>query len=417
MTALQGPFAGLRVLELTSTVAGPFCGRLFADFGAEVIKIEPADGDAIRSMGSHSDGKSLYAASMFRNKRLVALDLRRPEIQEIVRRIAATCDVFVENFRPGTMERWGLGYDRLSAINPRLVMVRISGFGQTGPYSARPGYGVTSEAVSGLRELTGDPDRPPARIATSLTDYITGLYAGFGASMALMERQRTGRGQVVDTALYESAFSFTEPHVPAFAKLGMVATRTGSRLPGHTPNNLYPTGDGRYIHITAASQTIFARLMVTMDRPELIDDRRFATHEARVENQDAIDAIIGAWTAGLPTDRIEALLAAGEVPSARVYTMAEIFGDPHYRARDMLVELPDRELGSVTVAGIVPKLSATPGGLAWAGRRIGEDTRAVLEGVAGLTGEEVDALERAGAVHCAPPPAPPAADLRLCAGE
>jgi len=231
----EGPLAGTRVLELGSTVAGPFCGRLLADFGAEVIKIEPAEGDAVRTMGKRFHGKSLYAASIFRNKSLVCLDLREPRGQEIARKLAAKSDVLIENFRPGGLEKWGLGYDRLSAENPGLVMVRISGFGQDGPYGQRAGYGVIGEAVSGLRHVTGDPDRPPARIAVSLTDCITGLYGAFGATLALLARGKTGRGQVVDAALYECAFSFMEPHVPAYDKLGAVAMRTGSRLPDSTP--------------------------------------------------------------------------------------------------------------------------------------------------------------------------------------
>ena len=397
-----GPFAGLRVIELSSTVAGPFCGRLLADFGAEVIKVEPAEGDPVRWMGLRADNKSLYAASIFRNKKLVALDLRRSDAQEAVRRITAACDILVENFRPGSMEKWGLCYDRLSAANPGLIMVRISGYGQDGPYADRPGYGVTCEAMSGMREITGDPDRPPARVAVSLTDYITGLYAAFGAAMAVHQRHLTGRGQVIDAALYESAFSFMEPHIPAFSKLGVVARRAGSRLPNHTPNNLYPTGDGRYIHITAGSQPIFKRLCEAMAQSTLVNDPRFATPAARSTNEDAIDGLIRAWTATKPLTELESILGKEEVPASRIYTVADIFADPQYRARNMLVEVDDPDLGSLTVPGIVPKMSATPGAIRWGGRRIGEDTVDVLRGVAGLTDSEIERLRSNGAIFVPP---------------
>jgi crotonobetainyl-CoA:carnitine CoA-transferase CaiB-like acyl-CoA transferase len=395
----EGPLTSYRVLEIGSTVAGPFCGRLFADFGAEVIKVEPKEGDLVRSMGKRQNGKSLYAASIFRGKRLVAIDLRTEKGRAVVKKIVPHCDVMIENFRPGTLEKWGLGYDALAAINPKLILVRISGFGQTGPYRTRPGYGIIGEAVSGLREITGDPDRPPARVSVSLTDYITGLYAAFGAMMALEARHRTGKGQVVDAALYEGAFSFTEPHVPAYANLGLVATRTGSRLPDNIPNNLYQTKDGRYIHITAVSDSLFRDLCDLMGRPELATDERFATSVARMKNEAAIDAIIAEWIGARTLEKAEKALMAAAIPAARIYTMADIFKDRHFRERDMLVEMPDEDLGAVTVAGVVPKLSATPGRVRWLGRKIGEDTRHVLGAVAGLSSDEVARLAAAGVVY------------------
>ncbi len=394
----HGPLAGMRVIELTSTVAGPFCGRLLADFGAEVIKIEPAEGDAVRSMGERQDGRSLYAASILRNKKLIALDMRRREAQMLLRDMLREADVFIENFRPGTMEKWGLGYDVLSADNPGLVMVRISGYGQSGPYSQQPGYGVTSEAISGLRDLTGDPDRPPARVATSLTDYITGLYAAFGAAMALIERRQSGKGQVIDAALYEAAYSFVEPHIPAYAALGSIATRAGSRLPGHVPNNLYPTADGRYVQIVAASDSIFRRLLRAMQRDDLIQDARFATPAARAQHPDAMDAVIGAWTGSLALADLEHLLAENEVPAARIYNIADIFSDPHYQAREMLQQASSEEFGTATVTGIVPKMSRTPGKVGWAGRAVGSDTHAVLADLLGLTPEQIAAMQQAGII-------------------
>jgi crotonobetainyl-CoA:carnitine CoA-transferase CaiB-like acyl-CoA transferase len=399
----RGPLTGMRVLEMGSTVAGPFCGRLLADFGAEVIKIEPADGDPVRTMGKHLRGRSLYAASIFRNKRLISVDLRRPEGRDIARSIALSCDVVVENFKPGTLEGWGLGWGDLSRANPRLVMVRISGFGQDGPYASRPGYGVICEAVSGLRHLTGDPDRPPSRVAVSMTDYITGLHAAFGAVMALMARGAIGRGQYIDAALYECAFNFMEPWIPAYEKLGHVANRTGSRLAESTPNNLYPTGDGDFIHITAMADTVFRRLAKAMGRPGLAEDARFANALDRNRNSGALDAIIADWTATQPLTQIERTLELAGVPATRIYAIADIFRDPHYIARGSIVAAPDEKLGSIAMAGVVPRLSATPGKIRYAGRAVGEDTRAVLAELLGYGSETIATLERSGVIRCANP--------------
>lgn len=399
-----GPLRGLRVIEFGSTVAGPFCARLLADFGADVIKIEQPEGDAVRSMGTQKDGHSLYAASIFRNKRIIAINLREESGRELARKLCLKADIIVENFRPGTLERWGLGYDDLSKDNPGLIVVRISGFGQSGPYSQRGGYGIVGEAVSGLREITGDPDRPPPRIATSLTDYIAGLYAAFGVAMAVTERHRTGRGQVVDSALYEGAFSFMEPHIPAYQQLGVVAQRAGSRLPGNTPNSLYPTGDGRYVVLAAASDPVFARLAAVIGKPELARDKRFSTGVARAANEDACDAEIEAWTRSKTIAEIEAALEEAKVPAARIYTVEDIFEDPHYRARDMLLDLEDPRLGNVTLAGIVPKLSGTPGSVWRAGAALGEDTRAILRDELQLGDDEIARLESEGTVAAAPSP-------------
>jgi crotonobetainyl-CoA:carnitine CoA-transferase CaiB-like acyl-CoA transferase len=396
----HGPLAGCRVLELGSIVAGPFCGRLLADFGAEVIKIEPAEGDGVRSVGKRYRGKSMHAASILRNKSLAAVDLRRPEGQEIVRRLVARCDILIENFRPGALEKWGLGYEDLKRIRPDLIMVRISGFGQTGPLSQRPGFGVIAEAMSGLRHITGDPDRPPARVGVQLTDYVSGLYAAFGAVMALYHRRATGEGQYVDAALYECAFSFMEPFVPAFEKLGAIAGRTGSALADSAPNNLYPTRDGGYVHITGNHDAVFRRLIAAMGMPELAQDARFSHLVERSRHAREIDAIIAQWTSRLTLAEVEEKLAAAEVPASRIYTMADIFADAHYRARGMLVEAPDDDLGSVTLAAPVPRLSRTPGRIVKAGGRIGQHTRGVLIGLGGYSESEVDALEEAGVILC-----------------
>ena len=401
----QGPLTGYRVLEMGSTIAGPFCGRLLADFGAEVIKIEPAEGDPVRTMGKQFASKSLYAGSIFRNKSLIAVDLRRPEGQQIARDLAVKSDAVVENFRPGGLEKWGLGYEQLSALNPRLVMVRISGFGQFGPYSQRPGYGVIGEAVSGIRHVTGDPDRPPARVAVSMTDYITGLYGAFGATMALLAREKTGRGQCIDAALYECAFSFMEPWIAAFEKLGHVAGRMGSRLPESTPNNLYPTADGEYIHITAMADSVFRRLVAAMQRPDLGVDPRFASAIKRSEHHAEIDGLIAEWTATHDLAALERILEAESVPSTRIFTMTDIFRDPHYAARKSIVAAPDDDLGTMTMAAVVPRLSETPGGVRHAGHRIGQDTRRVLRDVIDMSAAQIDALAQSGIIACDDTPA------------
>ncbi|VTU45709.1 CaiB/BaiF CoA transferase family protein [Variovorax sp. PBL-E5] len=398
----RGPLSSYRVLELGSTVAGPFCGRLFADFGAEVIKVEMPEGDPVRTMGSVEGSASLYAASIFRNKSLIAVDMRTAHGQDIVRRLAEKCDVVIENFRPGTLEKWALGYEDLRAVNPGIVMVRISGFGQTGPYSARPGYGVIGEAMSGLRNLTGDPDRPPARMNTSLGDYVAGLYAAFGAMVALDARGRSGKGQVVDAALYECAFSFMEPHVPAYNRLGVIAQRTGSELPGSVPNNLYTSKEGRHIHITAMADSVFKRLCHAMGRPELAAEGMYKAAKARVLDAAEVDRHIQTWVGAHALEEVEAALVEADVPATRIFTIADVFADPHFRAREMLASVPSSELrANVTVANVVPKLSDTPGNIRHAGHRVGEDTRQVLAQWLDLHDDEIDNLIRDCAVMAA----------------
>lgn len=396
-----GPLVGCRVLELGSTVAAPFCGRFFADFGAEVIKVETPAGDPLRGIGRHYRGKSLWWASLHRNKRVITVNMKAPEGRALVKRLMGEVDVVVENYRPKAMEGWGLGWEAMSKLYPRLIMVRISGFGQNGPYSDRPGFGIVGEALSGLRSMTGDPDRPPARVALPLTDYVTGLYAVSGALMALYERDRTGKGQCVDAALYESAFSLMEGFVPVFDKLGEVPLRTGSALPGHVPNNLFPTGDGEHIHIAAGNDGTFQALAKVMGKPELADDPRFAHGAARSANRAELERIIEDWTRTQGKDALYRLLVDGGVPAAPIYTVADAFADPHYAARDMIAEVPDDELGAVKLANIVPKLLRNPGRLRWSGRASGHDTRAVLSEYLDLQPEEIDALEAAGAVASA----------------
>ena len=397
-TVKSGPMKGYRVLELCSTIAGPACARLLADFGADVIKVEPPEGDPVRSMGYYDGDVALYAASILRNKRSVAIDIKTEQGRDLVKSLAEQCDVVVENFRPGTLERLGLGYEALSAKNKGLVMVRISGYGQDGPYSAKPGYGAICEAFAGVRHLTGDPDRPPARVALAVTDYLTAIYAAFGTVMALLERKDTGLGQVVDAALYETAFSMMESVVPIYERTGMVPTRQGSRLPSMAPNNLYLAKDGAYVLIAANNNPVFQRLCEAMQRPELATDPRYATIRARAENMDAIDAEVAAWVGQYSGKDVESRLEAVGVPVSRVFTIADIYEDPHYRARDMLAEVPHPRLGHITMAGIVPKMSRTPGAITHIGPETGADTSEVLSGLLHLSAEQLAGLRQAGAI-------------------
>lgn len=396
----NGPLSGYRVLDLGSTVAGPFCARLLADFGAEVVKVEDTGGDPVRNLGETVDGKSLYAATILRNKKIIAIDLRTREGQDLVRRLVQHFDVVVENFRPGMLEKWQLGYDDLIAVRPDLVMTRISGFGQTGPMRHRPGYGVIGEAISGLREMIGDPDRPPSRVALPLTDYITAVYAAFGTTMALIARERTGRGQCVDSALYESAFSLMEAFVPAYGKTGSIPKRAGPRLPGSPPNSLYPTRDGSYIHIAALADQVFRRLAEAMEKPGLGTDPRYATQAARAQREDEMDRIVAAWTSTLDLVELEVRLEKADVPASRIFSMKDIFEHEIYRARDMLVDAPDDDLGTVKLAGVVPKLSGTPGRIRWSGHRNGQDTREILETYLGMGTAEIDSLLAKGVIAC-----------------
>ena len=392
----RGPLAGYRVLELCSTIAGPVCARLFADFGAEVIKVEPPEGDPVRKMGWRDGEAELFSASLFRNKSAAVIDLETPEGAELVRRLAAKCDVVVENFRPGTLERLGLGYDVLSAANPGLVLVRIGGYGQTGPKSAEPGYGAICEAYAGVRHLTGDPDRPPARVALAVTDYLTAVYAAFGACMALLARHATGRGQVVDAALYECAFSMMEQVVPAYPRLGPVPTRMGSRLQGMAPNSLYLAKDDTYVPIAANNDATFRRLAGAMGRPELVEHPHVRGILERSANADEVDGAVEAWTRGLTGREVVEILTEAQVPVSLVNRISDIFEEEHYRAREMLLRLVHPAWGEVMVPGVTPKLSETPGEVRHAGPALGADTGAVLERVLGLSAQEVAGLAAKG---------------------
>ncbi len=392
---------GVRVLELGTTIAGPLCARLLADFGAEVIKVEAVEGDPIRLAGRHFEGESLYAKSLMRNKKLVAIDLRNAQGQDLVRRLAAQCDVVVENFRPGGLEKWGLGYDDLKRIKPDIVMVRVSGYGQDGPYSSRPGYGIICEAIAGLRYINGEPGRPPVRTNMALTDYITGTYAAFGAMLALRHRDRTGVGQYVDTALYECAFSFLETHIPNYDKLGVIAQPMGAGLANSAVNNLFETADGTYVHVQGSQANGFRRLALAIERPDLLEDARFNTRKERARHATEIDDIVREWVKARSYVELEQIFRAQDVTFSRIYNMADIFADPHYKARGMLACVPDEDLGTLTVAAPVPRLSETPGRIRHTGRHIGNDTRAVLKDLAGVAEDHLAKLEAEGVVWCA----------------
>lgn len=388
----QGPLSGYRVLELGSTIAGPFCSRLMADFGADVIKVEPPSGDPVRFMGAMEDDESLYAATILRNKQLISVDLKTEKGYEIVRELMESVDIVIENFRPGTLERLGLGYDKISEKNPGLVLVRISGYGQTGPYSPRPGYGVTAEAVGGVRHMTGDPHLPPARVALAMTDHLSALYGAYGAMIALLHRNETGKGQVIDTALYEAAFSMMEPHIPAYDRLGIIPKRVGPKLPNTAPNSLYPTKDDDYILIASNNDATFKRLAEAMGQPELADDPRYGAYVDRKDRVDEVDEIVENWTKMYTAQEVEAILINHAVPVSRINTIADIFEDEHFKEREQLIEMEHEKFGSLTVVGVAPKLSNTPGKIEKLGGKIGRDNVSVLKNILNLDKSQIASL-------------------------
>jgi formyl-CoA transferase len=394
-TSHPGPLAGLKVLELGQLIAGPFAAKTLADFGAEVIKIEPpGSGDPLRQWRLLHNGTSVWWQVQSRNKKSVALDLKKPEARDIVRRLAAECDVLVENFKPGVMEAWGLGYEALSAANPGLIMLRISGYGQTGPYKDRPGFGVVAEAMGGLRHLTGEPGRVPVRVGVSIGDTLASLHGVIGILMALHHRHASGRGQVVDVALYEAVFNCMESLLPEYSAFGAVREAAGSALPGIAPSNAYPCEDG-WVLVAGNGDSIFTRLMKTIGRDDWAHDPTLVGNAARVARVAEIDAAIGAWTRTRKvTDVLEALNAA-QVPAGRLYTARDIAEDPHYRARGMIERVTSADGLSVEVPGIVPKLSATPGRITRRAPALGEDTQAVLRQI-GITPEQEAQLRERG---------------------
>jgi formyl-CoA transferase len=387
-TALQG----VRVIEMGQLIAGPFAGKTLGEFGADVIKIEaPGAGDPLRNWRMMKDGTSVWWQVQSRNKRSLALDLRSEEGQEIARKLIAEADVLVENFRPGTLEGWGMGWDVLSELNPGLVMLRISGYGQTGPYRDLPGFGAIGEAMGGLRHLTGEPGRVPVRCGISIGDTLAALHGTIGVLTALYHRKvNGGRGQVIDVALHEAVFNVMESLIPEYSAFGAVREAAGSALPGIAPSNAYRCVDG-YVLVAGNGDSIFKRLMQAIGRPDLGEAPDLANNAGRVARVDEIDAAIGAWTADRTVADVLAVLGAVKVPAGKVYTAADIAGDPHYRARDMILTQQTRDGYEVEVPGIVPKLMGTPGSVRSAAPRLGEDTDAVLREI-GLTGDQIAAL-------------------------
>jgi len=396
----QGPLTDLRVIEMGQLLAGPFCGQLLADFGAEVIKLEqPGVGDPMREWGREkADGQSLWWPVVARNKKSVSLNLREKPAQDIVRELVANSDILVENFRPGTLERWGLGYDVLSAINPRLVMVRVTGFGQTGPYAARAGYGSIGEAMGGLRYVVGDPASPPSRMGISIGDSLAATYAALGAMMAIHARERTGRGQVVDSAIYEAVLAMMESLVTEYDKVGMVRERTGAILPNVAPSNVYPTLDKQMILIAANQDTVWRRLAEAMGRPELGTDARYATHTARGQAQAELDGLIAAWSAGIDAEPLLALMEEFGVPAGRIYRAPEMLQDPHFNARDSIVSVAHPVFGQLAMQNVAPRLSDTPGAIHHAGPALGEHTDEILSGLLGRSTEQLEQLRRQGII-------------------
>jgi formyl-CoA transferase len=378
--ASAGPLAGVKVLELGTLVAGPLCARMLGDFGAEVIKIEaPEGGDQLRQWRKMYDGTSLWWYVQARNKKSVTLNLRSPEGQEIVRKLAAEADIVVENFRPGALEKWNIGWPQLSAVNPGLVMVRLSGFGQDGPYRDRPGFGVVAESMGGMRYVTGYPDRPPVRLGISIGDSIAALHGVIGAMMALHNRTANGgKGQYVDVALYEAVFNMMESLIPEFDVLGFKRERAGNELPGITPSNTYPTRDRKFVIIGANNDSIFKRLMNVMGRSDLADDPALATNAGRAPRARELDAAIETWTREHELDALLQALERADVPSGRVYDAEDIVNDAHYAARKVIEQwkLPDGT--AMKIPGIVPKLSDTPGETRWLGPKLGEHTSEIL---------------------------------------
>jgi formyl-CoA transferase len=395
---MPGPLANLKVIELGTLIAGPYCARLLAEFGAEVIKVEtPGAGDPLRKWRKLHEGNSLWWYAQARNKKSIAIDLKAAEGQAVVRKLASGADIFVENFRPGTMEKWGLGYDALSRENPGLVMVRLSGFGQSGPYKDKPGFGAIGESMGGMRYITGYPDRAPVRVGISIGDSLAAMFGVIGALMAIHNRHSTGRGQVVDVALYEAVFAMMESMLPEFGFSGYVRERSGAALPGIVPSNTYPCRDGKFVVIGANADSIFKRMMRAIGRPDLADDPSLANNEGRVRRTEELDRVIGEWTAAHELDAVLAVLEQAEVPSGKIYSIADIAADLHYQARGMIERHALDGGKEVWLPGHVPKMSETPGETRWVGPKLGAHTDSVLAS-AGYDEKEIARLRERGVV-------------------
>lgn len=394
------PLADIRVLELGQLLAGPFCGQLLGDFGADVIKVEePGRGDPMRQWGREKPyGQSLWWPVIARNKRSVTCDLRTEAGQDLVRRLVAGSDVLLENFRPGTLERWGLGPTSLWELNPRLVITRVTGFGQDGPYAPRAGYGAIGEAMGGVRYVTGDPDRPPSRAGISLGDSLAAVFACLGTLVALHHRDRTGVGQVVDSAIYEAVLAMMESVLPEWQVAGYQRERTGTVLPNVAPSNIYPTADGEMVLVAANQDTVFRRLASLMDAAELATDERYATHGARGAHMEELDELISVWTAKHDADELLAMLAEGGVPAGRIFRAKDMLEDEHFAARQAIVRVAHPQFGELPMQNVFPKLSASPGRVRHAGPELGQDNDAVYRGLLGLGDDDLVRLRAEGVI-------------------
>jgi formyl-CoA transferase len=387
------------VLELGTLLAGPYCGQLLGDLGAEVIKIEPpGQGDPMRVWGRQKAGDpSLWWPVIARNKKAITLDLRQAEGQALLLELAAKADFLLENFRPGTLEKWNLGWDRLHAANPRLIMIRVSGYGQTGPYAGRAGFGAIGEAMGGLRYVVGDPGSPPARVGISIGDSLAAIFACVGALAALHHRDRTGQGQVVDSAIYEAVLGMMESLITEFDQTGFIRERTGAILPNVAPSNVYPTRDGLVL-IAANQDTVFRRLCEAMRQPELAADARYVNHQARGAHQQELDELIGRWTAGQTTAEVLDLMDRSGVPAGQIYRAPEMLADPHFAAREAIVDVPHPQFGRIRMQNVVPKLSGTPGGVRAPSPALGEHNDAIYLDMLGLPRERYQSLKAAGVI-------------------
>ena len=395
----QGPLTGIRVLELGNFIAGPFAGQLLGDFGADVIKVEsPVDGDPMRHWGVTKDGDSLWWPTIGRNKRSIALDLRQPAARTIAAQLAERCDVVLENFRPGTLDRWGLDYATLSARNRKLVMTHISGFGQTGPLASQAGFGSVGEAMGGIRYTMGSPDRPPSRAGISLGDALASVFGVMGTLAALLRVRETGHGQEVDVAIYEAVAALMESTMADYELAGVVRTRSGGVLRGVAPSNVYPTSDGAEVVIAANADSVFVRLCEAMERPELATDDRWATHNPRGANSEELDALVAAWTVTQPCESLLAVLDAHAVPAGRIFTAPDMLTDPQYLARGMVQRVLSTQGWEVPMTGIVPRFTDTPGTIRHPGPRLGAHTEEVLTEVLGLDPAAIDELRSTGVI-------------------
>jgi formyl-CoA transferase len=393
----NGPLSDLRVIEMGTLLAGPFCGQILGDMGAEIIKVEPpGQGDPMRVWGREKAlGKSLWWPVVARNKKAITLDMRQAEGQILLKELVAKADFLLENFRPGTMEKWGCDYDALSAINPRLIMIRVSGFGQNGPYAKQAGFGAVGEAMGGLRYVCGDPTTPPSRMGISIGDSLAATFASVGALSALHYREKTGRGQVVDSAIYEAVLNMMESLITEFDKTGYIRERTGAILPNVAPSNVYPTKDGQMVLIAANQDTVFGRLAEAMGQPELAKHPKYVSHVARGANQVELDELVGRWTASKSRAEVLKLMEDFGVPSGLIYRAPEMLDDPHFKSRQAIVSTPHPDFGELRMQNVAPKLSATPGTIRSASPAMGQHNEEVYMGLLGMDRTRYDALQAA----------------------